>query len=128
MVSGTDRLCASTQRVRPRTFFPPSPILTRPCGSRQGKGARYDGTFPGSWHVGSCPPKTGTGKAFSSSYKVQLRKLFELQTSIYESAASGWIMWTWKTEAAADWDYQRGLAGGWIPRDPGQKKYGNQCR
>lgn len=31
----------------------------------------------------------------------------------YETG-SGWIMWTWKTEEAADWDYQKGLQYGYI--------------
>ena len=42
-----------------------------------------------------------------------LQRLFETQISVYERA-SGWVFWTWKTESAADWDYQRGLKGGWI--------------
>lgn len=46
---------------------------------------------------------------------------------MYESASLGWVMWTWKTEAAADWDYQRGVQGGWIPKDPSKRIYGDQC-
>ncbi|KAJ1030870.1 hypothetical protein NDA18_002099 [Ustilago nuda] len=77
-------------------------------------GARYDASFGrGSYYVGSCANKSGDGSRFSDAYKAQLKRLFETQVSVYERA-SGWIYWTWKTESAADWDYQRGLRGGWI--------------
>ncbi|KAJ1030415.1 hypothetical protein NDA16_001324 [Ustilago loliicola] len=80
----------------------------------RGVGARYDASFgQGSYYVGSCADKTGDGTKFSAAYKAQLQRLFETQISVYERA-SGWIFWTWKTESAADWDYQRGLKGGWI--------------
>ena len=80
----------------------------------RGVGARYDGSFgQGSWYVGSCADKTGDGSNFSAAYKASLQRLFETQISVYERA-SGWVFWTWKTEQAADWDYQRGLKGGWI--------------
>lgn len=83
----------------------------------RGVGARYDGSFgQGSWYVGSCADKTGDGSKFSAAYKASLQRLFETQVSVYERA-SGWIFWTWKTESAADWDYQRGLNGGWITRN-----------
>ncbi|KDN44126.1 glycoside hydrolase family 5 protein [Tilletiaria anomala UBC 951] len=81
----------------------------------RGVGARYDGSYPGSSYVGDCSTKTGDGSNFSSSYKAFLAQMFATQISVYETG-SGWIMWTWKTEQAADWDYQRGLAGGWIPK------------
>lgn len=79
----------------------------------RGVGARYDGSYPGSYYVGSCTGKTGDGSQFSAAYKQQLKQLFETQVSVYERG-SGWVFWTWKTEQAADWDYQRGLKGGWI--------------
>ncbi|SPO19882.1 probable EXG1 - exo-beta-1,3-glucanase (I/II), major isoform [Ustilago trichophora] len=83
----------------------------------RGVGARYDGSFgQGSYYVGSCADKTGDGSRFSAAYKAQLQRLFETQISVYERA-TGWIFWTWKTEQAADWDYQRGLNGGWITRN-----------
>lgn len=80
----------------------------------RGVGARYDGSFgQGSYYVGSCANKSGDGSKFSSSYKNFLKQMFETQISVYERG-SGWVFWTWKTESAADWDYQRGLQGGWI--------------
>ncbi|EPQ32365.1 uncharacterized protein PFL1_00561 [Pseudozyma flocculosa PF-1] len=77
-------------------------------------GARYDGSYGGdSYYIGDCSKRTGDGSSFSQVYKNYLRDMFETQISVYERA-SGWIYWTWKTERAADWDYQRGLRGGWI--------------
>jgi glucan 1,3-beta-glucosidase len=92
----------------------------------RGVGARYDGSFDGEDAVGSCSGKTGSGADFSADYKAFLRQMFEAQTYAFEQA-SGWVMWTWKTEQAADWSYQAGLAGGWIPRNPTQRKYPNIC-
>ncbi|KAE9390719.1 glycoside hydrolase [Gymnopus androsaceus JB14] len=88
----------------------------------RGIGARYDGTYSGSSYVGSCTGKTGSAASFSSDYKVFLRQSWEAQVSTYEKVA-GWIMWTWKAENADDWSYQAGLAGGWIPQDPTERKY-----
>ncbi|KAM0792072.1 hypothetical protein ACM66B_004776 [Microbotryomycetes sp. NB124-2] len=93
-----------------------------------GWGSRYDGTFPGSYRIGSCSSKTGDASKFSSGYKQILRRMYEVQTSVYEQGA-GWIYWTWKTESgqSEDWSYSKGLQYGWIPSNPTEKKYGNQC-
>jgi len=93
----------------------------------RGIGSRYDGSYDGETRVGSCASKTGDGSAFSSSYKQFLRQMYEAQTSAFESGGAGWIMWTWKTEQAADWSYQAGLNGGWIPQDPTNRQYPNIC-
>ncbi|KAE9390725.1 glycoside hydrolase family 5 protein [Gymnopus androsaceus JB14] len=92
----------------------------------RGIGARYDGSYPGSSYVGSCTGKTGSAASFSSDYKVFLRQSWEAQVITYEKVA-GWIMWTWKAENADDWSYQAGLAGGWIPQDPTERKYPGIC-
>ena len=92
----------------------------------RGVGARYDGSMAGADFVGSCNGLTGSASSFSASYKTVLRQYWEAQTGTYEKGA-GWIMWTWKTEEAADWSYQAGLDGGWIPQDPTQRQYPNIC-
>ena len=92
----------------------------------RGRGARYDGSFPGSSFVGSCSGKTGPRSTYSSAYKTFLRKYWEAQTITYEKGA-GWIQWTWKAEEADDWSYKAGLAGGWIPRNPTDRQYPNIC-
>ncbi|KAK4052985.1 hypothetical protein OIO90_004109 [Microbotryomycetes sp. JL221] len=93
-----------------------------------GWGSRYDGTYPGSYKIGTCSSKTGDSSKFTSGYKQILRRMFEVQTTVYEQG-TGWIYWTWKTEArqSEDWSYQKGLQYGWIPRNPAEKRYGNQC-
>ncbi|UZJ57547.1 hypothetical protein CBS101457_006867 [Exobasidium rhododendri] len=79
----------------------------------RGIGARYDGSMAGSTKKGSCASKTGSGANFSTFYKSYLANMFDTQRNVYETG-SGWIMWTWKTEQAADWDYQKGLQYGYI--------------
>ena len=59
----------------------------------------------------------------SSEYKVFMRKFWEVQTQVYENNGQGYFYWPWKAEAAADWSYQAGLQGGWIPQDPTEHIY-----
>lgn len=92
----------------------------------RGVGARYDGSRSGSPRVGSCSGLTGSGSSFSSSYKTFLRQTWEAQVITYEKA-SGWIMWTWKTEQTDEWSYQAGLRYGWIPSNPTSLKYPTIC-
>ncbi|KAG6817924.1 hypothetical protein H0H87_012392 [Tephrocybe sp. NHM501043] len=92
----------------------------------RGKGARYDGTFPGSTGVGSCKGLTGKASSFSEEYKTFLRQYWEAQTSTYEKG-NGWIQWAWKAEIADEWSYQAGLANGWIPKNPTTRKYPDIC-
>ncbi|KAH9932038.1 exo-beta-1,3-glucanase [Epithele typhae] len=92
----------------------------------RGKGARYDGTLPGSTAVGSCAGLTGSGAGFSSDYKTFLRQYWEAQTITYERNG-GWLQWAWKAENADEWSYQAGLKYGWIPQNPTDRKYPNIC-
>lgn len=50
----------------------------------------------------------------SSDAALFSRKYWAVQQAVYESAA-GWIMWTWKTQAAPTWSYQTSVDQGWIP-------------
>ncbi|KZV87112.1 exo-1,3-beta-glucanase [Exidia glandulosa HHB12029] len=93
----------------------------------RGKGARYDGTFPGSPRVGSCTNLTTSASNFSSSYKTLLRQMWEAQVTTFENNAQGWVYWTWKTEQAPEWSYMQGLSNGWIPTNPAERKYPNIC-
>lgn len=67
--------------------------------------------------AGDCSVKTGPdGSTFGSEYFDHLARSFETQTWVYERGGSGWLMWTWKTEQAADWSMTTGmLYGGWVP-------------
>lgn len=48
-----------------------------------------------------------------------MHRFWEVQTQVYEQNGQGWIHWTWKAENAADWSYEAGLDGGWIPWNAG---------
>lgn len=81
-----------------------------------GKGARYDGTFQGSSHVGSCDGKyTGTVAGLSGNDKKNIRSFIEAQLDAYD-AHTGWFFWTWRTEGAPEWDMQALIAGGLFPQ------------
>ena len=81
-----------------------------------GKGARYDGTYPNSYHVGDCTGKyTGTVAGLSADDKSNLRHFIEAQLDAYEQR-TGWIFWTWKTESAPEWNMQDLLSGGLFPQ------------
>ncbi|SCV67111.1 BQ2448_5757 [Microbotryum intermedium] len=89
--------------------------------------SRFDGSWPGSRAVGRCREKTGQGEKYAIEYREQLGRLWEVQVSTYEQG-SGWIMWTWKTETAADFSYQAGLDHGWIPKDVMQRTWQDLCK
>lgn len=90
-------------------------------------GARWDGTFAsGEPTFGNCTGWTGNMSTFSDDYKTFLRQYWEAQVQIGESI-QGWIYWTWKTESADEWSYQKGLEGGWIPQDPTDRLYPDIC-
>lgn len=81
-----------------------------------GRGARYDGTFPGSTRVGDCVGKyQGTVDALSGEDKYNLRRYIEAQLDAYEQS-SGWIYWTWKTESGPEWNMKALLEGGLFPQ------------
>ncbi|KAI0067460.1 glycoside hydrolase family 5 protein [Artomyces pyxidatus] len=93
----------------------------------RGVGARWDGTYgDGAPAFGSCDGYTGDSSTFSEDYKTFMRQYWEVQVEIGE-AVQGWIYWTWKTESADEWSYQKGLEGGWIPQDPSQRLYPGLC-
>lgn len=66
-----------------------------------GKGARYDGSFPGSYFIGSCVNEN-TISAMSSGKLAEVAQYISAQLDAYE-AASGWFFWAGKTESAELW-------------------------
>lgn len=92
-----------------------------------GKGARYDGTFPGSSTVGSCDGKyTGTVSALSDDDKNNIASFIDAQLDAYEEH-TGWIFWTWVTESAPEWHMKDLLAAGLFPQPLTSRKFPNQC-
>ncbi|KAH8826615.1 glycoside hydrolase family 5 protein [Flagelloscypha sp. PMI_526] len=92
-----------------------------------GVGARWEGKWYQDNQVhGSCDNMTGPYVNYSQEYRDFLRQYWEAQVTLGERIA-GWVYWTWKTEEADEWSYQKGLEGGWIPRNPDDRKYPNVC-
>ncbi|KAH8813093.1 glucan 1,3-beta-glucosidase [Xylogone sp. PMI_703] len=92
-----------------------------------GKGARYDGTFPGSTTVGSCDGKyAGTVQSLSDVDKMNLEYYIEAQLDAYEEH-SGWIFWTWKTESAPEWHFQNLTRAGIVPQPLTSRRHPGQC-
>ncbi|TFK47802.1 glycoside hydrolase family 5 protein [Heliocybe sulcata] len=89
-------------------------------------GARWDGSMNTGQTFGSCDGYSGDSSTWSSDYKTFMRRFWEAQVDVSE-AASGWIFWCWKTESADDWSYQKGVEGGWIPKDPSDRIYPSIC-
>ena len=88
----------------------------------RGVGARWDGTYnyagQGSSYMGSCdgPKRSGTAEQIQGADRANLQRFINAQMAAYEKA-NGWIFWTWKTEAAPEWDY-RALANAGIIKVP----------
>jgi len=95
----------------------------------RGIGSRWDNTYPQtstSMYHGSCKNLTGSYSGFSKEYLKFLRQYWEVQVDIGERV-QGWVFWTWKAENADEWSYQKGLEGGWIPKDPTNRLYPGIC-
>lgn len=107
-----------------------SPATTDCAGSHTvapaAVGSFYDGTHGGP-SIGSCEPWTGSGAKFSPAFKTFLRQYWETQVNVYEKGI-GWIMWTWKMEAADEWSYSKGVEYGWIPADPTERQHPDLCK
>jgi len=93
-----------------------------------GKGARYDGTFPGSSWIGDCQTKRqGTVDGLLPVDKVNLEYYVEAQLDAFE-AHSGWIFWAWKSESAPEWHFQNLTRAGLIPQPLTSRKHPGQCQ
>ncbi|KAL9123731.1 MAG: hypothetical protein Q9217_006868 [Psora testacea] len=92
-----------------------------------GKGARYDGTLPDSFKVGSCDGKyTGTVAGLSDDDKSNIIHFIEAQLDAYEQH-TGWIFWTWKTESAPEWHMKDLLSNGLFPQPLNSRTFPGQC-
>ena len=91
-----------------------------------GKGARYDGSYPGSTHVGSCRNMNNLA-TWSQTFKDDTRGYIEAQMETYEDKTQGWIFWNFKTESAPEWDAFRLIDAGVFPQPLSQRKFGAIC-
>jgi hypothetical protein len=70
-----------------------------------------EGTYPGSYFVGSCAGKSGRVVDWSQDWKDNIRRWIEVQLDVYEAKTRGWVFWNFKTEGSAgDWDLFQLLA------------------
>ncbi|KAF2116131.1 glycoside hydrolase superfamily [Lophiotrema nucula] len=91
-------------------------------------GNRMEGSFPGSWKIGSCTGKSGKVSTWTQAYKDDVRRYIETQLEAFEAKTDGWVFWNFKTEGTAgEWDLFDLLAGGVFPQPLTQKKFGKYC-
>ncbi|GAM88413.1 hypothetical protein ANO11243_064460 [Dothideomycetidae sp. 11243] len=62
----------------------------------------------------TCDGANADPSTYSASYKQWLLEFALAQMQSFEQGW-GWFYWTWKTEQAAQWSYQAGLAAGTLP-------------
>lgn len=80
------------------------------------KGARYDGSLPGSSYVNQCGAlSSGSVSGLSASQQSDIATFIRAQIQAYE-AKTGWIFWTWTTEGAPGWDMKDLLANHLFPQ------------
>ena len=91
-------------------------------------GNRMEGSFPGSWKIGSCAGKSGPVKNWSQAWKDDVRKYIETQLDAYEAVTDGWVFWNFKTEGSAgEWDLFQLLDNGVFPQPLNNRKFGKYC-
>lgn len=94
------------------------------------KGNRHEGTYEGSWSMGSCwgPNLSGEVKSWEQWWKDDVRKYIETQLDAFENKSKGWIFWNFKTEGSAgEWDLFQLLDGGVFPQPLNDRKFGKYC-
>jgi glucan 1,3-beta-glucosidase len=91
-----------------------------------GFGARYDGTLAGSRVIGSCAGRSDITQ-WHQTLKDDTRAYIEAQLDTYESFTNGWIFWTFKTEAAHEWDLFKLMDYGVFPQPLTDRKFPNIC-
>lgn len=90
-----------------------------------GRGARYDGSYPGSYYVGSCQNRWDF-QTWSQQDIANARRYVEAQLEAYD-LGSGWFFWTYKTENAVEWDFRRLVDYGIFPFPFEDRQYPNAC-
>ncbi|KAH7083036.1 glycoside hydrolase superfamily [Paraphoma chrysanthemicola] len=91
-------------------------------------GSRMEGSFPGSYYIGSCAGKSGPVSTWSQEWKDSIRRYIEVQLDAYETKTNGWVFWNFKTEGSAgEWDLFQLLDGGVFPQPLSDRKFGKYC-
>ncbi|KAJ5051871.1 uncharacterized protein L3040_001634 [Drepanopeziza brunnea f. sp. 'multigermtubi'] len=63
----------------------------------------------------TCKQANADPSTYSPSYKKFLQMFAEAQMHSFEKGW-GWFYWTWRTESATQWSYEKGLAAGILPK------------
>lgn len=104
-----------------------------------GWGSRWEGTYDTGNELTrvlspQCPTKDGSGppcdctkanadpSTYPEPYKKFLKMFAEAQMHSFEYGW-GWFYWTWKTEAATQWSYKKGMEVGIIPKDARKREF-----
>ncbi|KAF2243713.1 glycoside hydrolase family 5 protein [Trematosphaeria pertusa] len=92
-------------------------------------GNRYEGTWSGSWRIGSCAGKSGKVNTWSQAWKDDVRRYIETQLDAFEAKTDGWTFWNFKTEGSAgEWDLFQLLDNGVFPQPLNNRKFGKYCK
>lgn len=91
-------------------------------------GNRHEGTFPGSWKIGSCAGKSGHVNTWSQGWKDDVRSYIETQLDAFESRTQGYFFWNFKTQGdAGEWDLFQLLDNDVFPQPLTSRKFGKFC-
>lgn len=91
-----------------------------------GIGARYDGTYPGSWFVGSCDDRNFIER-WEQWLKDDTRAYIEAQLETFERRTQGWVFWNFKTQGSPEWDAFRLIDEGIFPQPLGDRRFEQIC-
>ncbi|KAH7384505.1 glucan 1,3-beta-glucosidase precursor [Pyrenochaeta sp. MPI-SDFR-AT-0127] len=92
-------------------------------------GSRMEGSFPGSYYIGSCAGKSGPVSSWSQDWKDSVRRYIEVQLDAFETKTQGWVFWNFKTEGSAgEWDLFQLLDNGVFPQPLTDRKFGKYCQ
>jgi glucan 1,3-beta-glucosidase len=91
-------------------------------------GSRMEGSYPGSYYIGSCAGKSGPVASWSQDWKNSVRRYIEVQLDAYETKTQGWIFWNFKTEGSAgEWDLFELLDNNVFPQPLENRWFGKAC-
>ncbi|KAF1940327.1 glycoside hydrolase [Clathrospora elynae] len=91
-------------------------------------GSRMEGSYPGSYWIGSCAGKSGPVSSWSQDWKNSVRRYIEVQLDTYEAHTHGWVFWNFKTEGSAgEWDIFQLLDNGVFPQPLTDRRFGKAC-
>lgn len=93
------------------------------------QGNRYEGSWWGSWYMGSCKGKSGNVSSWSEEWKNATRMYIEAQLDAFEARTNGWAFWNFKTEnnGAGEWDLFQLLDNGVFPQPIWERKFPRAC-